>query len=106
MGENTVQFAEIFTRLNGLEQGLGAHVASCTERRLREEERQQHNDEKIVEVRKVMTEIHANIKDTNKKIDDVKLNVTEIKTKFAIIVTLGGFILSQLGNLIAAWVGK
>lgn len=106
MGESTVQFAEIFTRLNSLEQGLGVHVASCTERRLREEERQQHNDEKIIEVRKVMTEIHANIKESNNKIDEVKLNVAEIKTKFAIIVTLGSFVLSQLGNLIAAWVGK
>ena len=98
--------AEIFTRLNSLEQGLGAHVASCTERRLREEERQKNNEEKIVEVRKVMTEIHANIKETKDKLDDVKLNVAEIKTKFAIIVTVGGYILSQLGDYIADWIAK
>ena len=53
-----------------------------------------------------MSEIHANIKESNNKIDEVKLNVAEIKTKFAIIVTLGSFALSQLGNLVAAWVGK
>jgi chromosome segregation ATPase len=104
--ENSTQFAEIFTRLGTLEQSHAAHVSGCNERRLREEERQQHNDEKITEVRKVMSEIHANIKESNNKIDEVKLNIAEIKTKFAIIVTLGSFALSQLGNLVAAWVGK
>jgi len=106
VGDNSTQFAEIFTRLGTLEQGHAAHVSGCNERRLREEERQKNNEEKIVEVRKVMTEIHANIKETKDKLDDVKLNVAEIKTKFAIIVTVGGYILSQLGDYVADWIGK
>jgi len=98
--------SEVFTRLSAVESGLASHISSCTERRFQEEERQRNNELRIHEVKSLIKEVSDNAKETNGKLDDVKLSVTEIKARFAIIVTLGGFILSLLGDFVAAWVGK
>ena len=98
MGNEAAQ-SELFTRMNSIEQVVASHVSSCTERRLREDDRHKTYDDKL-------TELIMRQNKTDENVTAIKDALLEQKIKFGAFIGLISAAACFLSNLAVAWLTK